>query len=398
MKKSFILSIALLSASLATFATESAVSGYESHVITYATDDPVADFTAKVDAIGDVEYSEECKARIDAAQEAYDNLSGLQKLKPAVAAAFVKLTAAKTSYSVKETAAKAKVAAFELKVASLLTELEYGEEFKTKLDELQAEYDEMTPAEKALVKDETVSTLKAMQIAYKALEAQAKVKAAAVDAKIALIGTVKYTDQCKKRIDDAKAAYDALNDGQKSLVTKVDALDEAIKAYAELDEAAKDAAKHVSLKYSQAGQGVFTVSVMKGETILNVAPEDGWAIETVTLNGEDALASLTGYILKFDIQADAAVNVTYKWADEENLYTEAESTATGIITTKAGVRAYVEAGKICVEAQGQPVSIYTLNGAKIASKTPALAVAQFAVPAGAYIVKVGNEAIKFVVK
>jgi hypothetical protein len=63
-----------------------------------------------------------------------------------------------------------------------------------------------------------------------------------VIAKIDAIGKVKYTDVCKNRIEQARAAYDALTDYQKTLVTseKLNVLTSAEAEYERLKEIATD--------------------------------------------------------------------------------------------------------------------------------------------------------------
>ena len=223
--------------------------------------------------------------------------------------------------------------------------------------------------------------------------------AAAVVEKINAIGTVEYTEASKALIDEAREAYDALTDDQKALITaeQLQVLTDAETAYEDLKAAAEEAAKYATLTYNIADQGGLGVNVKKGEVILNVKAEECWTVATLTVNEEDKIADLAEGKFKFDMQDDATVAVTYKWADEENLYTESDIT-TGIITTKADVKAYIKDGSIYVESNGAAITLYTINGTKIAQKTPAMKTAIFTVPAGAYIVKVGNEGIKLVVE
>lgn len=60
-----------------------------------------------------------------------------------------------------------------------------------------------------------------------------------VEEKIAAIGEVEYTDESKDKIDDARAAYDALTDAQKALVDNEETLTNAEAKYAELKAAAE---------------------------------------------------------------------------------------------------------------------------------------------------------------
>ena len=57
----------------------------------------------------------------------------------------------------------------------------------------------------------------------------------AVIAKINAIGTVVRTTACKTKIDDARTAYNALTDVQKTLVTNYATLTSAEAAYSELE-------------------------------------------------------------------------------------------------------------------------------------------------------------------
>ena len=58
------------------------------------------------------------------------------------------------------------------------------------------------------------------------------------EALINAIGEVAYDDACKAKIDEARAAYDALTDAQKALVSNADALTTAETTYTELKAAA----------------------------------------------------------------------------------------------------------------------------------------------------------------
>ncbi|MBQ6165685.1 MAG: hypothetical protein IJK23_14535 [Clostridia bacterium] len=61
----------------------------------------------------------------------------------------------------------------------------------------------------------------------------------AVEAKIDAIGEVAYTDESKAKIDEARAAYDALTPAQQALVENADVLTAAEARYAELKEEAE---------------------------------------------------------------------------------------------------------------------------------------------------------------
>lgn len=97
--------------------------------------------------------------------------------------------------------------------------------------------------------------------------------AQAVTDKIAAIGTVAYTEDSRKLIDEARSAYDALTDAQKALVTNLDVLTGAETKYAELKKAAEDkaakeaadkkAAKAVTDKIAAIGKVAYTTTSQK---------------------------------------------------------------------------------------------------------------------------------------
>ena len=104
------------------------------------------------------------------------------------------------------------------------------------LDVVRAAYNALTDEQKGYVTK--LDTLETAENTYAELkeaaeqEAADRAAAAEVDEKIAAIGTV--TPDSGEAIDAARAAYDALTDEQKGYVTKLDTLEAAEKAYADL--------------------------------------------------------------------------------------------------------------------------------------------------------------------
>ena len=105
----------------------------------------------------------------------------------------------------------------------------YTEECKAAIDEARAMYTALTNDQKTSVTN--YSTLTDAEAAYAALP---------VEDKIAAIGTVEYTAECKAKIDAARTAYDALSDEAKALVTNYSTLTDAETAYAALNQAEAD--------------------------------------------------------------------------------------------------------------------------------------------------------------
>ena len=198
---------------------------------------------AKISAIGKVKYTDACKKKIDNASNAYNALTDDQK---ALVSNLEVLTTAKQTYETLKAAAE-KLAADKAKADDVIAKInaignvEYTDACKGKMDDASTAYNALTADQKALVTNlEALTTAKQT---YEELKAAAekladdKVKADAVIAKISAIGKVKYTDVCKKKIDNASTAYEALTDDQKALVTNLDVLTMARQTYEDLKAA-----------------------------------------------------------------------------------------------------------------------------------------------------------------
>ena len=111
----------------------------------------------------------------------------------------------------------------------------------------------------------------------------------AVIAKINAIGTVAYTDDCKAKIDDARAAYDTLTDTQKALIsdetlavlTNAEATYESLITYT---VTIADTIEHGTVRADKS-------PATKGETItLTATPADGYKLGSYTVkNGEESV-------------------------------------------------------------------------------------------------------------
>ena len=124
----------------------------------------VATTIAAIDAIGEVAYTDESKAKIDAARAAYDALTDAQK---ALVANYAILTAAETTYASLKAAADAAAAAAVSAAIDAIGEVAYTDESKGKIDAARAAYDALTNEQKALVPN--YATLTAAEAAYAAL-------------------------------------------------------------------------------------------------------------------------------------------------------------------------------------------------------------------------------------
>ena len=175
------------------------VTYYQKNPNAQADIDAVNDVTDKINAIGTVTYTPECKTRIDAARSAYDALTEDQR-----------------EWITED-------------LLKILTDAE------ARYDQLKAE------AEK---------------------EAADIAAAQSVIDKINAIGTVTYTSACKTRIDAARTAYNALTEDQKTRITarQLKILTDAEARYAKLkeqDQRAKNALKmNAKLKATQTGSQI----------------------------------------------------------------------------------------------------------------------------------------------
>ena len=195
----------------------------ENHEIAEAVD-------ALIDAIGEVEYTDECKEKIDAARDAYEELTDDQK---ELVTKYDDLVAAEEAYAklVEDTEKANEVE----ELIDAIGEVEYTPECKELIDAARDAYEELTEDQQALV--ENYQDLVDAEEAYAELEADHQA-AEEVEGLIEAIGEVEYTPECEEAIDAAREAYEALTDAQKELVSEeaLDALEEAEAAYKELDD------------------------------------------------------------------------------------------------------------------------------------------------------------------
>ncbi|MBQ6119310.1 MAG: leucine-rich repeat protein, partial [Clostridia bacterium] len=145
-----------------------------------------------INDIGTVEYTDECKARIDAARAAYDALSVADRDD---VTNYATLTAAENAYKALEVEA----------LIGLIGTVEYTDECKEKIDAAQAAFATLTDAQQELVAPAAVATLTDAVNAYDF----AGYKEAQKDAADAL-KQEGDSAACKALVAQARAAIDAL--------------------------------------------------------------------------------------------------------------------------------------------------------------------------------------------
>ena len=266
----------------------------------------VAAAVAKIEAIGKVEYTNESKAKINAARTAYDALTDDQKVK-VTEEQFKILTDAETAYAnleatAEKEAADQKAANAVIALIDAIGNVEYTDESKAKIDEARAAYDVLTDDQKVKVTADKRNILTDAEAAYANLKATAEKEAAdqkAANAVIALIdaiGNVEYTDASKAKIDEAREAYDKLTDDQKQLVNNYSTLTEAEKRYKELANTRPGGHYKPTQKpeiiAEEGSQGGLTLNGTK----VTITVEEGYELVDVLVNGisKGKVTELTG--------------------------------------------------------------------------------------------------------
>ena len=202
-----------------------------------------------ISAIGEVELTDECKERIDAARAAVDALSEEDKVN---VSNYEVLTAAEAEYArlVKEAEDKAAAKAVDDLIAAI-GEVKLTEECDAKIKAARKAFNALTPEQKAFVKNEKALTdaeaeYQKLFDQHKADEAAAK----AVDEAVAKLAPV--TLESGNAVKAARKAFDALTPEQKKLLDPKteDKLVVAENEYKKLvkEDADKKAAKEVEDK------------------------------------------------------------------------------------------------------------------------------------------------------
>ena len=178
---------------------------------------------ALIGNIGEVEYTDSSKGRIDKAREAYNALTADQQ---ALVENYSTLTAAETEYA-KLKADNEAADAVDALIGNI-GEAEYTESSKGRIDAAREAYNALTADQQALV--ENYDDLTTAEARYNELKS-AYDNATTVVEKIDAIGTVTYPDSNDK-ITDARAAYDALTtDDERGFVNNYSTLTAAETEY-----------------------------------------------------------------------------------------------------------------------------------------------------------------------
>ncbi|MBR1747799.1 MAG: InlB B-repeat-containing protein, partial [Clostridia bacterium] len=195
------------------------------------------------------------KTRIESARAKYDALTGTVKDK-VTAETVSKLEAAENAWAAMKAASD--VADVVEAAIAAIGKLERTEACQQKIADAREQYNNLTDLQKSLV--DNYSTLVYAENKYAAYVAAAD----AVIGKINAIGTVENTEESKEKIDDARAAFNALLTEEKEFVTNYDVLAAAESAYAAFTPI-ENVAEIGETKYTTVLEALTTAK--KGETV-----------------------------------------------------------------------------------------------------------------------------------
>lgn len=235
----------------------------------------VQNLEKQINEIGTVEYTKECRKKLEAARAAYNALNDVQKSMVSKESV-KKLEQAEAEYAAfkaaedAELAAKAEEEAKNKAAADQVTELigkigkvDSSEASKVKIEAARTAYDALTDDQKLYISAETLRTLTIAETVYSTVVNDEQQAAQKVEALIGAIGTVVYTPECETAIQTARAAYDALEEHVRSLISEenVQLLIQAESTYKELKEKAELQAGTVTkLEQTKATQKSVTIS------------------------------------------------------------------------------------------------------------------------------------------
>ena len=180
----------------------------------------VAEVEKKIDAIGDVTYTEASKAKIDAARAAYNDLTVSERKQVSNAQKLVDAEKKYAELQKQDDQAKADA------VKKLIDEM--GSD-SAKIKAARKAYDDLTKDQKKLVTNYNKLTAAEYQRASSTATSSDRKSAQDTIDLIDQIGD-KVSDTSGAKIDAARAAYDQLSDTQKALVTNYEQLEAAEEA------------------------------------------------------------------------------------------------------------------------------------------------------------------------
>ncbi|MBR4498965.1 MAG: leucine-rich repeat protein [Paludibacteraceae bacterium] len=314
---------------------------------------------AKINAIGTVTYTPECKARIDAARGGYDALTAEQKVY-ITDATYKILTDAEKAYADLKAKAEADQAAASAVIGKIDAIGTVTLESEAAILDARSAYNALTAAQQALVTNYSVLTAAEAKLEILKKQAESDEAAAkAVTDLINAIGTVTYTSESKARIDAAREAYDALTAAQKALVTNLTTLTAAEKAYADLKakaEADQAAANVVIGKINAIGTVTYTP---ESKALIDAARE---AYDALT-DAQKGLVSAATYKILTDAEqtyADLKAKAEADQAAANAVIAKIDAIGTVTLSSEAAITAARSAYDALTAAQQALVTNYSV--------------------------------------
>ena len=262
-----------------------------------AAQEKVTAFKNAVTAIGEVSFTPECKALLDAADAAYAQVATEKAELEAKKQAYLDAELATLPQEVKDVMTSIN-AIGEITVDNYLAK-------ETEINGIETNYSALSPENQALVSNyATLTSAKAKVEEFKAAEAAAQEKITEFRNAVTAIGTVEYTQTCKDAIDAAYVAYDAIPATHNSQVaTEKATLDNAKAQYEEL------AAQSYVTAFESAVSAIATPITVDSKTAIDAAYTAYNAIPaTHTANAATAKATLDGYKAQYEAAVKLAAD------------------------------------------------------------------------------------------
>lgn len=314
-----------------------------------ASEEKAAAVENEIATIGTVEYSVECKEKIDAARSAYDALTDGQKTLVAAEKLTVLENAEKEYQRLESEVQKEKAAAKEVeKLIDAIGTVAYNNSCRDAIANAWLAYDILTDNEKKWVDEEKYKALEDAEKRYQELKQQSETNAADKAAAdmvvnvIEAIGEVTNTDASKKAITSARTLYNTLTESQKAFIpaeklailTGAEAEYERLQNQPAADAAVKKIDAIGKVEYTDASKNAITVARSAYNALTDaqkvLVPADKLKVLT---SAESTYAALAAAVPKTKREQTKATtnSVTITWKEDKK--------------ATEGYRIYIKGGK-----------------------------------------------------
>ena len=149
----------------------------------------------------------------------------------------------------------------------------------------------------------------------------------------------------------------------------------------------------VKVSVATASYASTSFDVVKSKSVtVNFTPAEGFALASLTLDGEDVTADVADNAYTFTPEADAALVATYEFTEDVTIiessgYLDVESRQITVSNHAEGIQ-------IIGLIEGDDVKVYSVNGMVLANFKATTDMVNISVPTGLYIVTVNGNAVK----